>query len=158
MDVVSIAKQHNIPITADGGMKFPGDVAKAIAAGASTIYSGSFFAGTDETPGMIIMKDGKRYKKYHGSASYESSHTRQENQQGKQFKERLDVFVEGVSNLVDYKGPVSEVIKYLVKGLKSGISYCGARNIKEMQQNAEFIEITDASWKESNTRGNKVSE
>ena len=107
---------------------------------------------------MIILKDGKRYKKYHGSASYESSHTRQENQQGKQFKERLDVFVEGVSNLVDYKGPVSEVIQYLVKGLKSGISYCGARNIKEMQENAEFIEITDASWKESNTRGNKVSE
>jgi IMP dehydrogenase len=158
MDVVSIAKQYNIPVTADGGMKYPGDVAKAIAAGASTIYSGSFFAGTDETPGMIIMKDGKRYKKYHGSASYESNHVRKENEQGKQFKERLDVFVEGVSNLVDYKGPVSEVIQYLVKGLKSGISYCGARNIKEMQENAEFIEITDASWKESNTRGNKVSE
>jgi IMP dehydrogenase len=158
MDVVSIAKQHNVPVTADGGMKYPGDVAKAIAAGASTIYSGSFFAGTDETPGMIIMKDGKRYKKYHGSASYESSHTRKENEQGKQFKKRLDVFVEGVSNLVDYKGPVSEVIKYLVKGLRSGISYCGARNIREMQENAEFIEITDASWKESNTRGNKVSE
>jgi IMP dehydrogenase len=158
MDVVSIAKQYNVPVTADGGMKFPGDIAKAIAAGASTIYSGSFFAGTDETPGMIILKDGKRYKKYQGSASYESNHSRRENQQGKQFKERLDIFVEGVSNLVDYKGPVSEVIQYLVKGLKSGISYCGARNIKEMQENAEFIEITDASWKESNTQGNKISE
>jgi IMP dehydrogenase len=158
MDVVSIAKQYNVPVCADGGMKYPGDVAKAIAAGASTIFSGSFFAGTDEAPGLIIMKDGKRYKKYHGSASYESNHTRQENQHKKQFKKRLDVFVEGVSNLVDYKGPVSEVIKYLVKGLRSGISYCGARNIAEMQANAEFIEITSASWKESTTRGNKVSE
>jgi len=158
IDVVAVAKQYNIPVCADGGMKYPGDVAKAIAAGASTIYSGSFFAGTEETPGMIILKDGKRYKKYHGSASYESNHNRQESQHKKQFKKRLDVFVEGVSNLVNYKGPVSEVIKGLVKGLKSGISYCGARNIAEMQTNAEFIEITSESWRESTTRGNKVSE
>ena len=122
------------------------------------IYSGSFFAGTDEAPGMIIMKDGKRYKKYHGSASYESNHNRQESQHKKQFKKRLDLFVEGVSNLVNYKGPVSEVIKGLVKGLKSGISYCGARNIQEMQANAEFIEITSESWRESTTRGMKLSE
>ena len=158
MDVVSIAKQYNVPVCADGGMKYPGDVSKAIAAGASTIYSGSFFAGTDEAPGMIILKDGKRYKKYHGSASYESNHNRQELKQGKIFKKRLDIFVEGVSNLVNYKGPVSEVIKGLVKGLKSGISYCGARNIPEMQANAEFIEITSESWRESTTRGMKLSE
>ena len=158
MDVVAVAKQYNVPVCADGGMKYSGDVAKAIAAGASTIYSGSFFAGTDESPGMIILKDGKRYKKYHGSASYESNHNRQELQQGKQFKNRLDIFVEGVSNLVDYKGPVSEVIKGLVKGLKSGVSYCGARNISEMQANAEFIEITSESWRESTTRGMKLSE
>ena len=158
MNVIAVAKQYNIPVTADGGMKYPGDVAKAIAAGASTIYSGSFFAGTDEAPGMIILKDGKRYKKYHGSASYESNHNRQETQHQKQFKKRLDVFVEGVSNLVYYKGPVSEVIKGLVKGLKSGISYCGAKNIQEMQANAEFIEITSESWRESTTRGMKLSE
>ena len=158
MDVVAVAKQYNVPVCADGGMKYSGDVAKAIAAGASTIYSGSFFAGTDEAPGMIIMKDGKRYKKYHGSASYESNHNRQESQHKKQFKKRLDLFVEGVSNLVNYKGPVSEVIKGLVKGLKSGISYCGARNIAEMQANAEFIEITSESWRESTTRGMKLSE
>jgi len=158
MDVVSVAKEYNIPVCADGGMKYPGDVSKAIAAGASTIYSGSFFAGTKEAPGMIILKDGKRYKKYHGSASYESNHNRQELKQGKIFKKRLDLFVEGVSNLVNYKGPVSEVIKGLVKGLKSGISYCGARNIAEMQANAEFIEITSESWRESTTRGMKLSE
>ncbi len=158
MDVVEMAKQYDIPVCADGGMKYPGDVAKAIAAGASTIYSGNFFAGTDEAPGMIIMKDGKRYKRYMGSASYDSGHEREESRTGKQVKERLDVFVEGVSILVDYKGPVSDVIKSLVKGLQSGISYCGGRNIKEMQQNAEFIKISSAGFEESKSRGTKLSE
>ncbi len=158
MDVVSLAKQRGIPVTADGGMRFPGDVAKAIAAGASTIYSGNFFSGTDEAPGMIIMKDGKRYKRYMGSASYDSGHERKEKEQKKRVKERLDIFVEGVSTLVNYKGPVEDVIKGLVKGLKSGISYCGARNIPEMQQNGEFVKITAAGWAESKSRGEKLSE
>lgn len=158
LDICAIARQYNIPITADGGLKHSGDICKALAAGASTIYSGNLFAGTDEAPGMLIMKDGKRYKKYHGSASYESGHLRLEHSSGQHIKERIDTFVEGVSNLVDYNGPVSEVIKSLLKGLQSGISYCGARNIPEMQQNAEFIQITSASWEESKSRGMKVSE
>ncbi len=158
MDVVNLAKQYNLPVSADGGIKNSGEISKAIAAGASTIYSGSLFAGTDETPGMILIKDGKRYKKYHGSASYESGHLRKELATGEKIKERLDTFVEGVSNLVDYKGAVSDVINGLVKGLQSGISYCGARNIREMQQNAEFIQITAAGWEESKSRGMKLSE
>ena len=158
MDVVEIAKAHNIPVCADGGMKVPGDVSKAIAAGASSIFSGSFFAGTEEAPGIIILKEGKRYKRYMGSASYDSSHERKENLESKKFKENLDVFVEGVSILVDYKGPVQEVIKNIVKGLKSGISYCGARDIKEMQEKAEFVRITSAGWEESQTKGMKLSE
>ncbi|PIN87700.1 IMP dehydrogenase [Candidatus Woesearchaeota archaeon CG10_big_fil_rev_8_21_14_0_10_32_24] len=158
MDVVKVANQYNVPVTADGGMKYPGDVAKAIAAGASTIYSGNFFAGTDESPGFIIMKDGKRYKRYMGSASYDSGHERQEHTDKKKVRERLDIFVEGVSTLVDYKGLVEDVIKSIIKGLRSGISYCGARNIKEMQANAEFMKITAAGWKESQSRGEKLSE
>ena len=117
-----------------------------------------FFAGTDEAPGMIVMNDGKRYKKYIGSASYESNHLRSEHQSGKKVKERLDVFVEGVSSLVDYKGAVSEVIRGILKGVQSGISYCGARNISEMQKNAEFIQITSAGWMESQSRGQKTQE
>ncbi|MFH1683179.1 MAG: IMP dehydrogenase, partial [Candidatus Woesearchaeota archaeon] len=144
MEVVEIAKEHNVPVCADGGMKVPGDVSKAIAAGASSIFSGSFFAGTEEAPGIIILKEGKRYKRYMGSASYDSNHERKENLESKKFKENLDIFVEGVSILVDYKGPVQEVIKGIVKGLKSGISYCGARNIQEMQEKAEFVRITSA--------------
>jgi len=158
MDVVKVAKEYGLPVSADGGMKYPGDAAKAIAAGASTAFSGSLFAGTDETPGMIIMKDGKRYKYYMGSASYQSSHERKESRLDKKIKERLDVFVEGVSSLVDYKGAVEDVIRSLVKGLQSGISYCGGRNIIEMQQNAEFIQITSSGWEESKSRGHKLSE
>jgi IMP dehydrogenase len=157
-DVVAVAKEYNIPVSADGGMKYPGDVAKAIAAGASTAFSGSFFAGTDESPGMIIKKDGKRYKKYQGSASYASNHERHESQIRKQVKERMDVFVEGVANLVDYKGPVREVILGLIKGLMSGISYCGGRDIQEMQGNAEFMQITASGFVESGSRGSKLSE
>lgn len=152
LEVSKIAKQYGVPVTADGGMIYPGDVSKAIAAGASSAFSGSLFAGTAEAPGYIIMNEGKRYKKYMGSASYQSSHERKENQERIQVKERLDVFVEGVSKLVDYKGPVEEVIQSIVRGIQSGISYCGARNILEMQQNAEFIRITSGGWTESLSR------
>lgn len=157
-DVCAVAKQYNVPVTADGGLKYPGDVAKAIAAGAGTIFSGSIFAGTDEAPGMIIFKDGKRYKKYHGSASYESSHKRKELAVGKQVRERLDVFVEGVSSLVNYKGPVADIISGFARGLRSAISYCGGSNIQEMQQKAEFVKITSSGWKESGSSGMKTSE
>ncbi|MCB9359398.1 IMP dehydrogenase [Candidatus Woesearchaeota archaeon] len=158
MDVCSIAKKYDIPVTADGGLKTPGDVAKAIAAGASTIFSGTLFAGTDEAPGPILAKDGKRYKRYMGSASYSSNLERKEKLEQKQYKDRIDVFVEGVSILVDYKGPVSEVISSLMKGLRSGISYCGAHDIKEMQKNAEFIRITSAGWQETITQGTRNAE
>lgn len=158
MDVAHVAKEYGIPITADGGMKSSGDIAKAIGAGADTIFSGTLFAGTDEAPGMIIIKDGKRYKKYHGSASYESNHKRKELETGSQIKERFETFVEGVSILVDYKGSVSDVIRGLTRGLQSGMSYCGARTITEMQQNAEFIQITSAGWDESKASGMKTGE
>ncbi len=158
LEVAEVAKNSGIPVSADGGMKYPGDCVKALAAGASTIYSGSFFAGTDESPGMILMKDGKRYKRYIGSASYDSGHERKEKEEGKEIREKMDIFVEGVSNLVDYKGPVEEVIKGLVKGIKSGMSYAGARNIPELHECSEFIEITPSGWEESLSRGQKVSE
>jgi IMP dehydrogenase len=158
MDVVEVARKYGIPVCADGGMKTPGDVAKAIGAGASSIFSGTLFAGTQEAPGIILMKDGKRYKKYMGSASYDSVHERKEKSEGKIVRERLDSFVEGVSILVDYKGPVEDVIHSIVRGLQSALSYCGARNVWEMQQNAEFIQITPAAWEESKASGNKLNE
>lgn len=158
MNVCQVAKESGVPVTADGGMKYPGDISKAIAAGASTVFSGFFFAGTDEAPGPIILRDGKRYKAYAGSASYDSSHKRREHDSGKQVKDRLDVFVEGVASLVDYRGSASDVIRTLTKGLQSGLSYCGARTISEMQANAEFVQITSSGWTESGARGMKTSE
>jgi len=158
IDVSKIAKQHNIPVCADGGCKYPGDLVKAIAAGASTICSGSFFAGTDEAPGLIITKDGKRYKRYIGSASYDSNHERKEKLEKRQLKNKINVFVEGVPTLIDYKGSIEETIKTLVKGLKSGISYSGATDIQELQENGEFIKITSNSWNESQARGDKLSD
>lgn len=158
MDVCNVAKKYNIPVCADGGLKYSGDITKAMAAGAETAFSGSFFAGTAEAPGFIIMKEGKRYKRYFGSASYESSHERKERVLHRKVKEKFDVYVEGVSNLVDYKGPVEGVITALVKGLHSGISYCGARNLRELRANAEFVQITSSGFIESSTRGRNISE
>ncbi len=158
LDVVEVAKRFDIPVCADGGMKTPGDVAKAIGAGASSIFSGFLFAGTDEAPGIIIMKDGKRYKKYMGSASYDSGHERKELQEGKKVRERLDIFVEGVSILMDYKGLVEDIIHSIIKGVQSAMSYSGARNIPEMHQNAELIQITSAGWEESKAQGMKLNE
>ncbi|MBI4980568.1 IMP dehydrogenase [Candidatus Woesearchaeota archaeon] len=158
LDVVEVAKRFDIPVCADGGMKTPGDVAKAIGAGASSIFSGFLFAGTAEAPGMIIMKDGKRYKKYMGSASYDSGHERKELQEGKKVRERLDIFVEGVSIMVDYKGPVEDIIHSIIKGVQSAMSYSGARNIIEMHQNAELMQLTSAGWEESKAQGMKLNE
>ena len=158
VDVAQVAKEYDIPVTADGGMREPGDCAKAIAAGASSIFSGTLFAGTDESPGRIILKDGKRYKRYMGSASYDGSHERKEKLDNTSYKEKINLFVEGISTLVDYKGPVSGIIENLIKGLRSAVSYCGARNIKEMQDNAEFMQITAAGWHESQGRGTRLSE
>ena len=158
MNVCKVANERGVPVAADGGMKYPGDATKALAAGASIIYSGSFFSGTDEAPGYIIMKEGKRYKRYFGSASYTSNHERKERMDDVKIKEKIDVFVEGVANLVDYKGPVDDVIKSLLKGIRSGISYCGAQNLEEMRNNAEFIRITSNGWTESLSRGKRMSE
>jgi IMP dehydrogenase len=158
VDVAQVAKEYGIPVTADGGMREPGDCAKAIAAGASSIFSGTLFAGTTESPGRIILKNGKRYKRYMGSASYDGSHERKEKLDNTSYKEKINLFVEGISTLVDYKGPVSGVIENLIKGLRSAVSYCGARNISEMQDNAEFMQITAAGWHESQGRGTRLSE
>ncbi len=158
MEVYSVAKKYNIPVCADGGAKYPGDVSKAIAAGASTVFSGSFFAGTSESPGLIITIEGKRYKRYMGSASYDSNHERKEKLEKRKHKEKLNIFVEGVSTLVDYKGPVKGIISSLVKGLKSGISYCGAKNLEEMKKNAEFIKTTTSGIIESKARGKRLSD
>ena len=149
MDCVKACEETDTPVVADGGMRTSGDITKALAAGASTAFSGFFFAGTEETPGMTVLRNGRKYKIYRGSASFGAALGRKERESKDDEVDPNDYVAEGVESIVPFKGSVSEVIRQLVGGLKSGISYCGAKSIKEMQKNAEFIKITPAGIKES---------
>jgi IMP dehydrogenase len=149
LDSVSVAKKYGVPIIADGGIKNSGDIAKALAAGASTVMLGSLLAGTDESPGEVLVKDGKRVKIIRGMAGYGANMSKQEKENIR--SDIFDIVPEGVEGLVAYKGPTKDIIKQLHGGLKSGISYCGAHSIQGMQENAEFIRITGSGMRESNS-------
>ena len=152
LDSVKIAKKYDIPIISDGGIRNSGDLTKALAAGSSSVMVGSLLGGTDESPGKTLVKNGKKYKIYRGMASFYASLGRKYREEGEQIKEsdELNDYVpEGVEAMVSYKGSVVEIIRQLVGGLRSGLSYCGAKTIDEMQQNAECVRITTAGYIES---------
>jgi len=141
-------KFKNKYILADGGAVNSGDVVKGLACGASATIGGSLFAGTDETPGKIIKKRGQMYKEYNGS----TSKTEKMKQITKDKNGKADhyiIHVEGVEALVNYKGPVSDVVEGLCAGIKSGFTYSGAKNINELWKNAQLIQITNAGFRES---------
>ncbi|MEJ7641325.1 MAG: IMP dehydrogenase [Candidatus Nitrosocosmicus sp.] len=152
IDSAKMAKEYDIPIISDGGTRTSGDLTKALAAGASSVMIGSMFGGTDESPGKTLTKNGKKYKMYRGMASFSAS-------LGRKYRENAgmsidnddlnDIVPEGVEAMVPYKGSVIEIIRQLVGGVRSGLSYCGAKTISEMNENAEFIKITAAGYKES---------
>lgn len=155
------ARGSGVPIIADGGIRNPGDVTKAIAAGASTVMIGSLFAGTEESPGPTILRDGVRYKLTRGMASLAATIDRRFREErpyeigrGRYLVEDLieeieETVPEGVEGLIPYKGRVEEVIRQLTGGLRSGMSYLGARNLDELRRNAEFMRITESGLKES---------
>ncbi len=151
MDAAEIAEAHGIPLIADGGIRRSGDVVKALMAGASTVMIGSLLAGTTESPGFPILRNGKRYKVIRGMASLGATIGREYREKKGSFDEEdvAQVVPEGVEALVPFKGSATEVVHQLVGGLKSGISYCGGTNIEEARRNAEFIQITAAGYKES---------
>jgi len=143
------AREYNIPIIADGGIKFSGDFAKALAVGAESIMVGSLLAGTEESPGETIMFQGRQYKNYRGMGSIGAM---QKGSTDRYFQEgtAADKLVpEGIEGRVPYRGKVSSIIHQLTGGLRSSMGYLGAENIKEFQKNAEFVEITAAGLKES---------
>jgi IMP dehydrogenase len=145
IDSVKIAKKYDIPVISDGGTRTSGDVTKALAAGSSSVMIGSMFGGTDESP-------GKKYKMYRGMASFSASLGRKyrENAEMNIDNDDLNDYVpEGVEAMVPYKGSVIEIIRQLVGGVRSGLSYCGVKTISEMYENAEFIKISAAGYKES---------
>ena len=152
IDSVKMGKKYDIPIISDGGTRTSGDMTKALAAGSSSVMIGSMFGGTDESPGKTLVKNGKKYKMYRGMASFYAALGRRyrENPDSSSDNEDLNDYVpEGVEAMVPYKGSVIEIIRQLVGGVRSGLSYCGANTIGEMQENAEFIKITLAGYKES---------
>jgi len=151
LDCAKIGKEYNIPIISDGGTRTSGDATKALAAGASSIMVGGIFGGTDETPGTTITKNNKRFKIYRGMASLAASMGRKTKETGTlELTDDINDYVaEGVEGMVPYKGSVTDIITQITGGIRSGLSYCGAHNIKQMHENAEFIKISRAGFAES---------
>lgn len=151
IDCAKIGKKHDIPIISDGGTRTSGDATKALAAGASAVMVGSIMGGTDESPGSVLTKNGKRFKVYRGMASLGASLGRRSKEaQSMSMDDDLNDYVaEGVEAMVPYKGSVTDILKQLTGGIRSGLSYCGAHTITQMQQNAEFIKMSRAGFAES---------
>ncbi len=150
MAVKKALKKRNIKIISDGGIKFSGDIAKALAAGADAIMMGSIFAGTDESPGKKFRLKGKIYKQYRGMGSIGAMSAGSANRYfQKNYKDKSKFVPEGVEGRVEYKGKVSKIIYQLQGGLRSSMGYIGAKNLKEINKKAKFIKITKAGFYES---------
>ena len=150
MECAETAESYNIPIIADGGIRHPGDVAKAIAGGASSVMVGSLLAGTDESPGLVTTRKGHRYKASRGMASREANINRKQREGDDVTQEEIEEYVaEGVEAAVPYRGRTREVLTQLVGGLQSGMSYSGAHSLDEFRQKAVFVKVTGAGIKES---------
>jgi IMP dehydrogenase len=152
MDSVEAARKADIPVVADGGIKFSGDLAKALAAGADTAMIGSLLAGTDESPGEVFLYQGRSYKSYRGMGSVGAMARGSADRYFQQdIKDTLKLVPEGVEGQVPYKGPLGSVLHQLVGGLRSSMGYVGAANLKELHEKARFIRISAASLRESHT-------
>jgi len=148
MDVAKAVKANHVPVIADGGIRFSGDIVKALAAGADSVMLGSLFAGTDEAPGEILEVEGKKYKSYRGMGSFAAM---QKDKAVDRYSHKGSGkhVAEGVDALTPYKGPVAEVVFQMLGGLRSGMGYVGAKNIRELHRKAKFIQITQAGREES---------
>jgi len=148
LECAEAAKDRNIPIIADGGIRTSGDITKALAAGASSVMVGSLLAGTEESPGVEVMRNGRKYKLHRGMASVGASMKRG-TQEAEDDSALLEYVAEGIEAFVPYRGDSHEIITQLVGGVRSGLSYCAARTLAELRQNASFVRLTPAALKES---------
>ncbi len=153
MDSKEGAEPYDVPLIADGGIRYPGDIVKALAAGAESVMIGRLFAGTDESPGKIVLKNGKRFKVYRGMASFYARLARKTREMGEVELDRdIEDYAytsEGVEAFVEYTGSVEEVVNRLISGVRAGMAYVGARTIRELWERAQFIRITNAGIRES---------
>jgi IMP dehydrogenase len=150
MKCAAAAEKKGIPLIADGGIKYSGDITKAMAAGASAVMIGGLFAGTDESPGELVLYQGRSYKVYRGMGSLEAM---KRGSKDRYFQAHVDaeskLVPEGIEGRVPYRGPLAGMAFQLVGGLKSGMGYVGARDIAELQKRAVFMKITPAGLRES---------
>ena len=150
MEAASALKKLNVPLIADGGIRYTGDVVKALVAGASTVMMGSVFAGVEESPGETIIYEGRKFKSYRGMGSIGAMQKGSGDRYFQDVEDDIKKLVpEGIEGRVAYKGYLSEVIAQYIGGLRAGMGYCGAPSIGSLQQNAQFIKITNAGMKES---------
>ena len=149
-EAVNAAKGTGVPIIADGGIKFSGDVAKAMAAGADSVMIGSLFAGTDEAPGEVILFQGRNFKSYRGMGSIGAMKKGSSDRYAQEGTVSDSKYVpEGIEGRVAYKGSVADMVTQLVGGLRSGMGYTGCKDIAELHENARFVRITSAGLRES---------
>lgn len=156
MDAVEVAKKENIPVIADGGLRYSGDIAKALAAGADAIMLGSVLAGMDESPGETILYEGRQYKTFRGMGSLGAM---EEGSGDRYFQEETDnkkLVPEGIEGMVPYRGPVKNTIHQLTGGIRSSMGYCGCKTIEEFGDKSEFIEITAAGERESHPHNVRI--
>ncbi len=156
-DCASVALKEGIPIIADGGIRYSGDIVKALAAGASSVMMGSVFAGTDEAPGETIIFEGRKFKTYRGMGSIGAMRRGSSDRYFQEDASPNKFVPEGIEGMVPYKGNVSEVIHQLIGGLRAGMGYCGSVDLDELRKRATFVEISQAGVKESHPHDVKIT-
>ena len=149
MECSKIGEKYGIPIIADGGIKFSGDITKALAAGASSVMVGGLFAGTLESPGESILYQGRTYKVYRGMGSLEAMKMGSKDRYFQEESEEIKLVPEGIEGRVPYRGPLSDTIFQLIGGLRSGMGYLGCKNIEELRILPQFVKITASGLRES---------
>lgn len=149
MDVGRVAQKYDVPVIADGGIKYSGDITKAIAAGAYSVMIGNLFAGTDEAPGEVILYQGRTYKVYRGMGSLEAMRKGSRDRYAQDEMIESKLVPEGIEGRVPYRGPLSGIVYQLVGGLRAGMGYAGCRTIEELRKKARFIKVTNAGLRES---------
>ncbi|MEN9577570.1 MAG: hypothetical protein RJA70_579 [Pseudomonadota bacterium] len=157
-ECAAVANKHGVPIIADGGVKYSGEVAKAIAAGASSVMLGSAFAGTDEAPGELVLYQGRSYKVYRGMGSLGAMKSGSRDRYGQSGTADEKLVPEGIEGRVPHRGPLASIVHQLIGGLRAGMGYTGSTTIEEMRANAQFCRITSAGLRESHVHDVYITE
>src|SRR6185503_725108 len=158
MEAASVLQKLRIPLVADGGIRYTGDMVKALAAGANLVMMGSVFAGTEESPGETIIYEGRKFKQYRGMGSMGAMSQGSSDRYFQDVEDDIKKLVpEGIEGRVAFKGSLAEVVQQYVGGLRAGMGYCGAKDILTLQQQSQFIRITNAGMKESHAHDVEIT-